>query len=196
MNPAWVMALSAAQHVLHQALKLDPNAADAFTALNGRSIRVQLNQPQLSVTLEFEGGQPWLNWAQGPADVTLSGDLSALIQVARSLAAGNSALVMEGLNVEGSVGVLKALADAAASLSIDLEDELSKQLGDPMAGALLAGLKAVYHNLKRQSGSLKAQADEFIRHEQPWLLTRDAFDDFTDRARRLRHRIERLERKL
>ena len=196
MNPAWVMALSAAQHLLHQTLKLDPNSAQAFDDLNGRSIRVELVRPALGVTIEFEQGKPWLNWAAGQADVTLSGELSALVQTARDLARGNSALVMEGLNVQGSVGVLKAVADAAGRLSIDLEDELSKKLGDPFAGALLVGVKSVYHTIKTQAESLKAQTDEFIRHEQPWLLTRDAFDDFTDRARRLRHRIERLERKL
>ncbi len=196
MNPAWVLALSGAQHVLHQVLALDAKSTAAFTPLNQRSIRVSLTQPAISLTIEFENGKPWLSWNGSDEDVRLTGDLNALLASARALAKGDSALVMEGLQVEGSVGVLKALSDAFAGLDLDVEDELSKRLGDPAAGALLMGLKAVYRTLKTQSDTAREQAQEFVRHEQPWFLARDAFEDFSDRARRLRHRIERLERSL
>lgn len=196
MNPAWVMALSGAQHLLHQILALDPDSEAALEPLNGRSIRVSLTQPSLSVTIEFEQNKVWLNWAPGNEDVKLSGDLNALIQTARSLAKGNSALVMDGLHIEGSVGVLKAIADAFGRLNIDIEDELSKRFGDPAAGAVLMGLKTLYRSIKQQSGHLSAQTQEFVKHEQPWILTRPAFEAFSDRSRKLRHRLERLERSL
>lgn len=196
MNPAWVMALSAAQHVLHQVLKLDAKHTEAFAGLNGRTLCVRLKQPQIDLFIEFESSLPWLSATGASPDVTLTGDLSALVETARNLARGDNALVMEGLDVAGSVGVLKAIADAFGKLDIDLEDELSKKLGDPIAGTLLSGVKAVWSTLKAQSGQARAQTEEFVRHEQTWLLTRDAFESFVDRSRRLRHRIERLERKL
>ena len=57
-------------------------------------------------------------------------------------------MVMEGIQVQGSVGVLKGLSDAAGQLSIDLEDELSKKLGDPIAGAMLMGARPSTGNSK------------------------------------------------
>lgn len=196
MNPAWVMALSAAQHVLHQVLKLDPKHEQAFAGLNGRTLCVVLKQPHIELFVEFENSLPWLSAHGAAPDVTLSGDLSALVDTARNLARGNSALVMEGLDVAGSVGVLKGISDGFSKLDIDLEDELSKKLGDPIAGTLLTGVRAIWRTLKEQSEQAKAQGEEFIRHEQTWLLTRERFESFVDRSRRLRHRIERLERKL
>lgn len=196
MNPALVLALSGAQHVLHQVLAMDTKASEAFAPLDGRAIRVELTAPKIGLSIEFEQGKPWLNWAPGTPDVTLTGELSALVETARSLAKGNGAMVMEGIQVQGSVGVLKGLSDAAGQLTIDLEDELSKKLGDPIAGAMLMGAKAFYRQLKTQSESVKSQTEEYIRHEQNWLVSRDVFDDFSDRARRLRHRLERLERKV
>ena len=65
MNPALVLALSGAQHVLHQVLALDPKASEAFAPLDGRSIRVELTAPKIGLSIEFEQGKPWLNWAPG-----------------------------------------------------------------------------------------------------------------------------------
>ena len=86
MNPAWVLALSGAQHVLHQVLALDAKSTAAFTPLNQRSIRVSLTQPAISVTIEFENGKPWLSWNGSDEDVRLTGDLNALLASARALA--------------------------------------------------------------------------------------------------------------
>ena len=74
---------------------------------------------------------------------------------------------------KAAAGVLRSLIDAAGQLSVDLEDELSKKLGDPIAGAMLMGAKALYRQLKAQSESVKSQTEEYLRHEQSWKVSRD-----------------------
>ena len=193
-NPAWVMALAAAQHLLHQVWKLDSNAGDAFAAVNGRSLEARLSGSPLAVRLCFEGGLPYLEPAGAPADVRVEGEFGALIQFARDTASGKPAMVMDGIRVEGSVGVLKALSDAFGQLNIDLEHELSVKFGDPAASAVTSTLKAIVGPMLDLASNGREQVRDYVKHEQTQVLTRAELDEFGDRTRALRNRLDRLER--
>ncbi|WP_420551069.1 ubiquinone biosynthesis accessory factor UbiJ [Litorivicinus lipolyticus] len=193
-NPAWVMALAAAQHLLHAVLNADRRTEAAFAPLNGRSIEARLSSSPLAVRLCFEGGLAYLEPAGADADVTVEGELGALIQLARDTAAGKSAMVMDGVRVEGSVGVLKALSDAFAQIDIDVEHELSVKFGDPAAAAMTSTLKAIAAPLLGFVSNGRAQVRDYVKHEQTRVLTRAELDAFSDQTRALRNRLDRLER--
>ena len=193
-NPAWVMALAAAQHLLHAVLNADRKTGAAFAPLNGRSIEARLTNSPLAVRLCFEGGLAYLEPAGADADVTVEGELGALIQLARDTAAGKSAMVMDGVRVEGSVGVLKALSDAFAQIDIDVEHELSVKFGDPAAAAMTSTLKAIVAPLLGFASNGRAQVRDYVKHEQTRVLTRAELDAFSDQTRALRNRLDRLER--
>lgn len=192
----WVMSLAALQHVIHQVLNLDDQVDQAFAPLNGKSLQASLANTPLAVRISFEGSRPYLEPAGAPADVSVSGDFEALIKLGRDLAAGQGAMVLDGIHVDGSVGVLKSLSDAFAQLSIDPEFELSKRLGDPMASALIGGLKAIIKPFRQASEQAKRQSMDFLKHEQDWVAKKADLEQLSDQSRALRHRLDRLERRL
>ena len=190
------MGLSALQHVVHQVLDLDQNSRAAFEPLNGKSLQAGLSNSPLSVRISFEDARPYFEPAGADADVSVSGDFEALIKLARDLSSGKGSMVLDGIHVDGSVGVLKNLSDAFGQLSIDPEFELSKKLGDPVASAIIGGLKTIIQPFRQASSTAKSQTLDYLKYEQDWVVKKTEFQDLTDASRQLRNGLDRFERRL
>lgn len=195
MNPALALALGLVNEKLNKVLALDPEAGQKMAGLEGRSLTLTLTRPNLSLRADFGPGQIFLALEDTPSDVRLSGSASELLAAARQLSQGG-ALVFDGLKVEGSVGTLKAISDAASALNIDFEHELSKRLGDPISSAIVSAAKGFVKATAQSASDTGAQVKAFVAHEQQSLLAKPEFAEHKDALRQLRQRIERFERNL
>ncbi len=105
------------------------------------------------------------------------------------------------VEMQGDMELAGEVAFLAKNLRWDLEEDLSKVVGDAAAHRAVSTAKAAASWGKEASERLAAGAAEYITEEKPLVATRVKVEDFLagvtelrDSVERLAKRIERLER--
>lgn len=105
------------------------------------------------------------------------------------------------VEMQGDMELAGEVAFLAKNLRWDLEEDLSKVVGDAAAHRAVSTAKAAANWGKEASERLAAGAAEYITEEKPLVATRVKVEDFLagvtelrDSVERLAKRIERLER--
>ena len=151
--------------------------------------------PRLTVYARiFERTVRLQNDAPPRVHATISGSPLAL---ARLGGAGDRAGVLRGdVTLSGDMDVARALQKLLAAADIDLEEELSRHVGDVVAhqvGNAVRGLRRwgreALHRLELDSG-------EYLVEEQRLVPSRSEVTEFLDAVDTLRADLDRLEQRL
>ena len=188
--PVAQTALSALNHVLRQ----QSWARDRLRAHAGRTVRMVVRSPLGPVASEARiGTDGTLEVASGleapTVTLTLTPSVDALFGVLREGPRG-----MTGhLKVDGDVMVAAAVGEIAQNLRWDLEEDLSRVVGDPVAHRLGASAREG----ARQAGALRERIEtgvrQFLVDEDPQLVGRDDLRMLSEALGRLETVIGDLE---
>jgi ubiquinone biosynthesis protein UbiJ len=99
-------------------------------------------------------------------------------------------------HIQGDAGLAHVLSDLARSLRWDVEDDLSRVVGDVMAVRLLAGTRRVAADAR---GALRRAADnvgEYLGDESGLAVRSATFRDWVGRRQALADRLDGLESRL
>jgi len=186
--PLAQVAISALNHVLRQ----QSWASDRLRTHCGRTVRMVVVSPLVPVSADAriaDDGTLELASIDSPSvTLSLTPTFSALLGAMREGAVG----LTGHLKVEGDVMVAAAVGEIAQHLRWDIEEDLSRLVGDVaahrMAGAAHTGLRQAQAIGDRAQSGLR----QFLVDEDRQLLERRQFDQLGKELIELEARLDRL----
>jgi ubiquinone biosynthesis protein UbiJ len=100
------------------------------------------------------------------------------------------------VEMQGDPELAGEVAFLAKNLRWDVEEDLSKLVGDAAANRAVATARAAAHWGKDASERLAAGAAEYITEEKPLVATRVKVEDFLAGVTELRDSVERLDKRI
>jgi ubiquinone biosynthesis protein UbiJ len=104
--------------------------------------------------------------------------------------------VMRAARLEGSAEFAEALGFVIRNLGWDVEEDLSRFVGDIAAHRLVDGAKQFSGWQKQAAQNFAENVVEYLTEEQPVIARRVAIADFSSDIDRLRDDVARLEKRL
>lgn len=189
-------ALSVAETLINQALKLDPATLRRLCEIEGRSMRVECDAPALSICLVPAGdGFRILDDPDGQTEVTLRGSSSALIRLAGNPAA-RSELFSHDIAVEGDTELAEHIAGIMEDLELDMEGLLARVTGDVAAHEIHRGATGMLGWLRNSLETLQLDLGEFIHEEARVVPGRSEQEQLFEQVDELRMATDRLEARI
>lgn len=188
-------ALRPLELLINRGIGLSSTARAMAAALDGKALDVRLDGTPLAIRLMARDGQMRVApIGEMTAAATLAGSPLAMI---RLLGGDPQALIREGeVRMTGDTDVANQFRDLLHMARPDLEDELSRFVGDPVAhqlGNLARGFAALS---ARAAESLSRSVGEYLTEERRTLPTRPEAQEFFKDVDRLANDVERAEARL
>ncbi len=178
--------------MLNTLLQREDWARDRLSRHAGKTARFIVGSIKTSLTVRAGG----LVQSSDPAivpDVTLTIPAGKMAQLPAVLRAGDPSLLTELLHIEGDAGLAHLVSDLARDLRWDVEDDLSRVLGDVAARRLLQTGRNIAAGVQSSAERLAGNISEFLVHESGMMASRPAFEDNTALLRAMSTRLDQLD---
>ena len=187
--------------LINRGIGLSSTAQAMAIALDGKALDIRLDGTPVALRLSARNGQVRVaaaGSATGPAEAapaaTLAGTPLAMV---RLLGGDPQALVREGdIRITGDTDVANQFRDLLHMARPDLEDELSKLVGDPLAHEVASFARGVAAWGARAAGSISRSVGEYLTEERQTLPTRAEAEEFYRDVDRVTNDVERAEARL
>lgn len=179
--------LGAVNHVLKSA----PWARERLAPHAGRVAQVSADPLVFRFSIAADGTLV-ASKSEGPAAVTLTLPLSALPH----FIAGSADKAMSAVRIEGSADLADALGFVFRHLSWDVEEDLSRVVGDMLAHRVVAGARALGASQARGFRALSGNVAEYLSEEQKLLVAHAEATRHEQDLLALRDAIARLGKRL
>jgi ubiquinone biosynthesis accessory factor UbiJ len=168
-----------------------PRALELLQLLEGRSLRIEARYTPWRVTLRASGARLLLDRsAEGSADAHLSGTPMSLLALARETPAD---VIRRGdVTITGDGGVAERFQELIQLLRPDLEETLSKVIGDVPAYGLGQLLRRSVGFGRDSAHTVARNVGEYLTHERRELVPRAEAQAHLDAVDALRERVDRL----
>jgi ubiquinone biosynthesis accessory factor UbiJ len=193
------------ENLLNRNLAASPRARALCEALRARTLRIVLRGTPWAVDINSDGRSLRLDSTQGGSsatapDATLDGTPVSLLRLAGT---DPERLIQDGtVLLRGDLELARQYRELALLLRPDLEEELSRLLGDGAASGAGRFARSLLAAGRRVGVTTARNTAEYLAHESGDLVPRgeaEAWFDAVDRARedadRLEARLERLEQR-
>ncbi len=201
IDPASPLAL--AEPLINRALKLDPEFLESLEPLRGKLLALELGGTDVTVYLSLSGDGVTLyqrseaeEILRGRApDVGVSGTPAALLRMLGKMRRGDAGFGDE-VRLSGDVAVMETLRDAFRRLDVDLEEQLSRLVGDIAAHEIGRAARAVLSWGENLRQTLLADSGEYLVEELRVSPPRHELEDFAAEVDRIRDDVERIEKRI
>ena len=190
------LAKSALTGALNHLLQSEPWARARLSEHAGKVVRVDVPALALSVVVLPEG-RLGIAADGAPADVSLRVPLKALPDLLfGALTAGPQAsVVIQKVSIAGDAGLAQDLSFLFQHLRWDVEEDLSRLVGDIAARQTVAGLGAGVARVREINQRIVANASEYLAEEQSTLVTRAHCEGLGAELTALQADLDRLEQR-
>lgn len=182
--------------ILNHLLRQTPAAQHALQQQAGKTVAFTLVPVTVRLTIAVDG-----TFLPAASDAIIEATIKLTPSDALRLLAGEKP--QQVVRLEGDSALAADVGKALQLLYWDIEEDLSKLIGDVAAHSLVSHAKEMAANGKAKATSLAEMAVEYWQEEQPLLAKRsqvDAFnravDTLRDDAERLAKRFDKLEQLL
>jgi ubiquinone biosynthesis protein UbiJ len=188
------MLTQAIENLLNRNLPRSPRAQELCQSLNGRRVLVEarglgwaLAIDCLPTSVRLTKNPP----ADPPADAEISGSLMNLAALAGS---HPEEVIRRGdVTIRGDAEIAQKFRELAMLLKPDVEEELSRLIGDTPAHQALRLVRTVTGFGRRAAATGVRNAAEYLAHERRDLVSKPEAEDFYRNVERLREDLDRLE---
>ncbi len=188
------MLTQAIENLLNRNLPRSPRAQELCQALNGRRVRVEATGLGWSLAIDClptsvrltknPAGDP-------PPDAEIAGSLMSLAALAGS---HPEEVIRRGdVTIRGDAEIAQKFRELAMLLKPDVEEELSKLIGDTPAHQALRLVRTVTGFGRRAASTGVRNVAEYLAHERRDLVPRAEAEDHYRNVERLREDLDRLE---
>lgn len=190
------LAGRALEAALNRALALDPETRQALAALDGRSLSLRLDSPDLGLRIAVAGER----LAVGPVDPVQPADLAvhgtrlgALLGQLPVLASRRRNGADAGrVNVSGDAELARRLQQLVAGFDPDWEQPFAAAFGPVLGVQVARGLRRALGHLRDGVRDVAGTAAEYLTEESRDLVPRAEQAAFHDDVDALRDDVERL----
>lgn len=130
--------------------------------------------------------------ASVPADTTITLPLSALPR----MATGGKDALMRDLRLDGDAEFAQTVSMLARHLRWDVEEDLSKVVGDAASHRLVGAARGAAGEVRRVHERAASGLVEYLLDENPHLVRPRAVEALADGVRQLRDDLARLEKRI
>lgn len=196
-------AVHLAESALNRLLRLDPEFLEALEPLQDRILSIEFSGIEKTVYVQlgvegvtllqdrdFEALRPQRN-----VDISFRGSPPAMLRMINAMRRGAS-VVGEDVQITGDLSLLECLKRAFQRIDIDLEELLSRYVGDVAAHEAGRVARAVRDWGQRTRETLMADAGEYLVEELRVSPPAIELEDFAADVDRLRDDVERLEKRI
>jgi ubiquinone biosynthesis protein UbiJ len=188
------MLTQAIENLLNRSLPRSPRARELCGELAGKRVRIEARglrwvliaesmNTSISLTKDDTRGQP--------PDADISGSLMNLAALAGS---HPEEVIQRGdVTIRGDAEVAQKFRELAMLLKPDVEEELSRLIGDSPAHQALRLVKLATGFGRRAAQTSVRNVAEYLAHERGDLVPRAEAEDFYHGVERLREDLDRLE---
>jgi ubiquinone biosynthesis protein UbiJ len=188
------MLTQAIENLLNRSLPRSPRARELCAALVGKRVRVEARglgwvliaeslNTSIRLVKESTDGQP--------PDADISGSLLSLAALAGS---HPEEVIQRGdVTIRGDAEVAQKFRELAMLLKPDVEEELSRLIGDTPAHQALRLVRLATGFGRRAAETGVRNVAEYLAHERGDLVPRAEAEDFYRGVERLREDLDRLE---
>jgi ubiquinone biosynthesis protein UbiJ len=188
------MLTQSIENLLNRNLPRSPRARELATALVGKRVRVEARglgwviiaeslNTSIRLTRESADGQP--------PDADISG---SLLNLAALAGAHPEEVIQRGdVTIRGDAEVAQKFRELAMLLKPDVEEELSRLIGDSPAHQALRLVRLATGFGRRAAQTGVRNVAEYLAHERGDLVPRAEAEDFYRGVERLREDLDRVE---
>jgi ubiquinone biosynthesis accessory factor UbiJ len=190
-TPAW---LASAEAVLNRNIAASTRAAELAKRLEGTSLQVDVDGITRVRSSCFGGRLALLAGDDSPADSVISGSAPALFHMLKAGAPG--AQTRSSVQIRGDAEIANLYRDLFAAARPDLEEELSRWMGDMPARHLSQLAKSVRIWARRARRTAGENIAEYLQEEGRDLVTRTELEEFLRGVDGVRESVDRIEARL
>jgi len=187
------MLTQAIENLLNRNLPRSPRAQELCDSLKGKAVRIEADGLGWRLDCESLGTSLKLTKAelQRTPDAEISGNLMSLAAMAGPRP---EEVIQRGdVRIRGDAELAQKFRELAMLLRPDVEEELSKLIGDTPAHQALRLAKAVTGFGRRAVNTGVRNVAEYLAHERGDLVPRAEAEDFYRGVERLREDLDRLD---
>lgn len=183
-----------AENALNRGLAASPRARELTLELQGRRLAVSVVGLPLRYRVSSDGYRLRLDRGAGESDASVSGTPVSLVALA---SAEPEAVIRRGdVRIEGDAEIAQKFRELGALLRPDLEEVLSRAIGDGAARGLSTFALGALAWTRRAAGTTTRNVAEFLAHEQGDLVPRSEGEAFFADVDRLREGVDRLDARI
>jgi ubiquinone biosynthesis protein UbiJ len=187
------MLTQAIENLLNRNLPRSPRALQLCEQLKGKTLRVDARPLGWTLRIEALGSSIRLEKAAGdtPADASISGSLLSLAALAGP--APEDIIRRGDVTISGDAEIAQRFRELAMLLKPDVEEELSRLIGDTPAHQALKFARAAAGFGRRAFDTGVRNTAEYFAHESRDLISKPEAEDFYRGVEALRSDLDRLE---
>ncbi len=187
--PVWISQI---EKLINKALSLDEETLYAITELNGKVIAFEFINLNLIIFLfPSEDGLTIHTSYEDKPDVLIKGTPTNFIMMMASSKQG-AAVLPADLQVIGDIGLGQRFQDIMQNIEIDLEEPLSKWVGDTMAYQIGKFVRDTSRFAVNTTRILAMDLSEYLRFEIEMLPDDLLVDEFSKDVDLLREDVDRF----
>ena len=181
------------EHAINKVLSMDPDSAALMEPLTGRVVEVRVSGLDTSLYLiVLDTSVEVTGFYDGDIDTVLIGSPVALM----SLTTSTPALFDGRVKMSGDLDVGRQVRQLVKSLDVDIEEQVSSLLGDPIARKLAVFGDSFAQWFTGTSTSTHRDVGDYLVDEIDMLVSRDELTEFNNEVDQLRHQADRLNERL
>jgi ubiquinone biosynthesis accessory factor UbiJ len=189
-TPAWLAAVEA---VLNRSIDQSIQATAAARRLNGTSLQIDIDG-MFGVRAAVSAGRLALAAdAETAADASISGSLLALFELLRGARPGSG---RTAARISGDAEIASRYRELFALARPDLEEELSRHIGDVPAHRLAQAARGAVAWARKARRTASENLAEYLQEESGDLVNDTELQEFLHGVDRLRETADRVEARL
>jgi ubiquinone biosynthesis accessory factor UbiJ len=188
-TPEWINQIT---RLINKGLSLDEETLLALAKLKGKVIGFDfINTPLVVFLMPSEHGLIIHSDYNDKPDVAIKGTPSNFIMMLASSKQGASALPTE-MQITGDIALAQRFQAIMQNIEIDLEEPLSKWVGDTMAYQIGKFVRGTRHFAMNTGKTLAMDVSEYLRFEIEMLPDDLLVEEFSKEVDRLREDVDRF----
>jgi len=193
-RPLRAIAGRALQTALNHALSLDPDTQQRVSALEGRSIQVHLDGPELTLAIAVREGRLEVGPAREDSHLRVRATPGSLLAMA--VRRDDEGVAPGKVDIAGDAELARRLEKLATQFAPDVEEAFARTFGDVLGVPLAREMRQALAHARESGSHLAEDTADWLRDEAHVAMAPGEVETFLDGVDALRERSERLESRL
>ncbi len=193
-RPLRAIAGRALQSALNHALSLDPDTQQRVVALDGRSVQLHLEGPELTLAITVHDGKLAVGPGREDSQLRVRATPGSLLSMA--MRRDDEGVAPGKVDIAGDAELARRLEKLATQFAPDVEEAFARTFGDVLGVPIARAMRQALAHARESGGHLAEDAADWLRDETRVAAAPGEVETFLDGVDTLRERSERLEARL